>query len=94
MKAPYPPSEVGTWERQRQEARAFADEASAPTPLLIVIAQAAGRTVAALAAMVQQRASAWEAAAGEVIGTRISLTAQIEAATSTDEVQAVVWPST
>lgn len=89
--APYPPHEVSTWEQQYREAMAYTASSTAATPMLTAIAKASGETVAALASGVLAKAAAYQAASGAVIGKRLALTAQINAATTNAAVQAIVW---
>lgn len=100
--AQYPPLEMQTWPNQLSEANAYQANANASTPTLSAIAMASGQTVAALAASVISKASAYTAAAGAAIGKRQALTAQIiaEQAASNSQndvdvakaaVKAVVW---
>jgi hypothetical protein len=89
--APYPKQEVDTWPNQYAEATAFTANPLAPAPTLSAIATAMGSTVAALAPIVLQKAAAYTAASGAVVGRRKLLTAQVQAATTVAQVQAVIW---
>ena len=89
--AAYPDLEVATWPQQYSEALAYTASNTAATPMLSVIATAASSTVAAMAESVMAKASAYQAASGAVIGKRIALTAQIDAAATVTAVQAVTW---
>ena len=89
--ATYPKQEVDTWPNQYAEATAFTANPLAPTPTLSAIATAMGSTVGVLAPIVLQKAAAYTAASGSVVGKRKLLTAQIQAATTVAEVQGVVW---
>ena len=89
--AAYPDLEVATWPQQYSEALAYTASNTAATPMLSAIATAASSTVAAMAAGVMAKASAYQAASGAVIGKRIALTGEIAAATTVAAVQAVTW---
>ena len=89
--AAYPDLEVATWPQQYAEAQAYTASSTAATPMLSAIAQASGETVAALASGVLAKAGAYQAASGAVIGKRLALTAQINAATTVAAVQGIVW---
>ncbi|NLY16658.1 MAG: hypothetical protein GXZ05_09830 [Gammaproteobacteria bacterium] len=90
MTADYPPAEIQTWERQRAEALAWNEDASAETPWIDLAALARGldreeylvRTLAKVSAFAQ--ASAW------LTGRRQGIDDAIRAATSAVEVRAVV----
>ena len=87
----YPALEVATWPNQYSEAIAFTANSTAPTPTLSAIATASGQTVAALAAYILTKATAYTAASGALVGKRQMLTAQINAATTVAQVQGIVW---
>ena len=89
--AAYPSLEVATWPNQYAEASAYTANSAAQTPTLSAIAAASGQPVAALAASVLTKAAAYTAASGAVVGKRQALTAQINAATTVVDAQAVVW---
>lgn len=88
----YPEPERLTWGIQQVEALAFKDDPQAPTPYLDGLAAARGiepedmrqRTLAAVEAFMQ--------ASQHLVGTRQGLQAQIDAATTHAEVDAVAWP--
>ncbi|WP_019573372.1 hypothetical protein [Curvibacter lanceolatus] len=89
--APYPPSEALTWDQQLAEAQAYAASSSASTPMLSAICVASGKALAELAARVLALNAQFKAAVGAAIGKRQALTAQIKAATTVEEVQAIAW---
>lgn len=89
--APYPPSEALTWDQQLAEAQAYTANNSASTPMLSAICAASGKALAELAARVLALNAQFKAAVGAAIGKRQSLTAQIKAATTVEEVQAIAW---
>lgn len=94
--SPYPPSEIASWDSQYLEASAWTADNSAQTPLLNAIIAQNGQTLAAQAASVLSKASAFKAASGAAIGRRQLLTDQINAITDTTAigiaaVQAIVW---
>lgn len=89
--APYPASEIATWPQQYAESLAYTANNTAPTPMLSSIAAASSQTVAALAASVITKATAYQAVSGAAIGKRQAMTAKINAATTVAAVQAIIW---
>ena len=89
--AGYPDLEVATWPQQYAEAQSYTANNTAPTPMLSAIASASGQTVEALASSVIAKASAYQSASGGVVGKRIALSAQIQAATTVAAVQAITF---
>ena len=89
--AAYPALEVSTFQQQVAEATAVTANPLAVTPTLTAAAAASGQTVAALAANVLAKNASYSATAGAIIGKRIALTNQVQAATTVSAVQAVSW---
>ena len=89
--APYPPSEIASWDQQLAEAQAWTASNSAPTPLLSAIIAANGATLSAQVASVLAKSAAFKAASGAAIGKRQLLTDQINAATTVAQVGAITW---
>lgn len=94
IRAGYPESEVLSWPKQEQEARAFTANASAATPLLDALAAARGITKAELAARVIAKADLFAGISGAIIGKRQALEDALNAlpATATAaDVAAIQW---
>ena len=89
--APYPASEVLTWDQQLAEATAFTASPTASTPLLSAIGAVNGETVADMAASILILSASYKAATGAAIGRRQALTTQISAATTVAAVQAITF---
>lgn len=87
----YPEAETKTWDKQEQEARAWAADNTATAPLLTEIANARGLTLAELVPRVIAKADAWMQLSGAATGKRQALEEQIEAATTVEEVEAIQW---
>lgn len=87
----YPEVETKTWDKQEQEARAWAADNTATAPLLTEIANARGLTLAELVPRVIAKADAWMQLSGAATGKRQALEGQIEAATTVEEVEAIQW---
>lgn len=82
--------ELQTWAEQTSEARRW-DNTDASVPLIAAIASASGMATADLVAIVDAKVSAYKAAVGALLGRQRSLIAQITAATTIAEVEAVAW---
>ena len=89
--AEYPDAETKTWDKQDAEARAWSADNSADTPLIDAIAAARGIDKAALVAKIITKSEAWVAASGHATGKRQALEEQVLSASTTAEVNAVVW---
>lgn len=87
----YPAGEVSTWDQQYAEAMLHATDPEAPTPILGAISAVSGRAVTQIAETVIAKASAYKAFSGSIIGKRMALFAQIDAATTVEAVKAIVW---
>lgn len=89
--APYPQNEIVSWDAQFAEAAAWTASNTAPTPLISAIVAANGATVAAQAASILVKASAFKVASGALIGRRQLLTDQINATTTASAAAAILW---
>lgn len=87
----YPEVERLTWDKQEREARAWAADNTAATPLLDAIASARGLTLSELVTRVIDKADAWVTASGAATGKRQALETAIAAATTVADVEAVTW---
>ena len=87
----YPPGEVSSWPQQVKEAEAYTADPTASVPLLTAIAESRGITVELLVQKVIEKMEAYSAAAGVIIGKRQALEDSLDAATSIEDVFAVVW---
>ena len=91
LKATYPDTEVLTWDKQEQEARALVLDATATTPLIDSIASARGLDRVELANLIIDKADPFAVASGASIGKRQKLEDQINAATTVEQVAVIVW---
>lgn len=87
----YPDVERLTWDKQEREARAWADDNTASTPLLDGIAAARGLSLSELVSRVIAKADAWIDASGAATGHRQALEDAIDAAETVEDVEAVAW---
>jgi hypothetical protein len=94
--ADYPQTEIDTFPKQEQEARAFVADSSAVTPLIDALSSSRGITKADLASRIITKANAFAVYCGQVVGNRQRLEDLLTAATTLEEVQAVDisagWP--
>lgn len=94
IRAGYPDSEVLSWPKQEQEARAFTANANAATPLLDALATARGITKAELAARIIVKADLFAGISGGIIGKRQALEDALNALpanATTADVAAIQW---
>lgn len=89
--SPYPQHEIATWPNQYAEAWALQSDPNAYTPTLTAIATQVGITASTLATSVLQKAAAYTQASGAVVGKRKKLTDQINAATTSEQVNGIAW---
>lgn len=89
LKAGCPEGEVLSWDQQVIEARKLDADAAAATPLLSAIAAQRGLDVTALAVRVLEKADAYAAASGAIIGTRQKLESAISSASTAEELSAI-----
>jgi len=87
----YPRSEMDTWPQQVKEAEAYKAETNASVPMLKTIAKARGITVKDQADRVLTKFQQYADAVGKAVGKRQKLEADIQAATTVEEVQAISW---
>ena len=97
VRADTPADEVQSWGKQEQEARALLADPSAATPLLTAIAAARGVPLLLLAGKIIDKADAYAAFTGALIGTRQALEDRLAAIdlTAPDalaQIDAVQWP--
>jgi len=85
----YPDREIRTFDKQESEARAYAADATASTPLLSALAQARGVPLDELARRVLVKADAFAVASGSIIGQRQALEDRLDACTTVEEVQGI-----
>lgn len=91
MVSSYPDSEKLSWTQQGAEATAYQADNSAPTPLLTLIAQGRGITVAELVPKVLQNVKLFTQA-GALMGKRQSLRDAAQNAKTQADLDAVVIP--
>ena len=85
----YPDREIRTFDKQESEARAYAADATASTPLLSALAQARGVPLDELARRVLVKADAFAVASGSIIGQRQALEDRLDACTTLEDVQGI-----
>ena len=85
----YPDREIRTFDKQESEARAYAADATASTPLLSALAQARGIPLSELVERVLAKADAFAVASGSIIGQRQKLEDRLDACTTLEEVQGI-----
>lgn len=89
LTATYPDREISTFDKQESEARAYAADPTASTPLLSALAQARGVPLDELVRRVLAKADAFAVASGSIIGQRQALEDRLDACTTLEEVQAI-----
>lgn len=87
----YPKVEQASWPQQVEEARDLLSDANTPTPWLSACAAARGITREDLAERVLALNTPYRMAHGTLTGIRQLAEAQIDAATTPEEVSAVAW---
>lgn len=91
----YPDGEVSTFDKQESEARAYLTDAAAPTPLLDALAQHRGMDKDELVSRVIEKADAFAAASGAIIGKRQKLEDALNLLTSDantiNDIAAITW---
>lgn len=91
----YPPSEVTSFHKQENEARAWLADNTTATPLLDALADTRGMDKATLVNKVIAKADGFAGASGAIIGKRQQLEDQLDALAernaSEDEYQALTW---
>ena len=89
LTATYPDREISTFDKQESEARAYAADPTASTPLLSALAKARGLELAELVRRVLIKADAFAVASGSIIGQRQALEDQLDACETLEEVDAL-----
>ena len=89
LTATYPDRELATFDKQESEARAYAADPTASTPLLSALAQARGISLPDLVERVLAKADAFAVASGSIIGQRQALEDRLDACTTLEEVQGI-----
>ena len=89
LTATYPDREISTFDKQESEARAYAVDSTASTPLLSALAQARGVPPEELVRRVLAKADAFAMASGSIIGQRQALEDRLDACTTMEEVQGI-----
>ena len=85
----YPDREISTFDKQESEARAYAADATASTPLLSALAQARGISLPDLVERVLAKADILAMASGSIIGQRQALEDRLDTCTTVEDVQAI-----
>ena len=94
IQASYPASEVLSWPKQEAEARSYAADPGAATPLLDALAEARGIDKAELARRVIVKADAFAQYSGTVIGKRQGLEDALNALpadATVEQIAAIAW---
>ena len=89
LTATYPDREISTFDKQESEARAYAADPTASTPLLSALAQARGISLPDLVERVLAKADAFAVASGFIIGQRQALEDRLDACATLEEVQGI-----
>lgn len=89
LTATYPDREISTFDKQEAEARAYAVDPTASTPLLSALAQARGVPLDELVRRVLAKADAFAVTSGSIIGQRQALEDRLDACTTLEEVQGI-----
>ena len=89
LTATYPDRELATFDKQESEARAYAADATASTPLLSALAQARGIPLDELVRRVLAKADAFAVASGSIIGQRQALEDRLDACATMEDVQGI-----
>ena len=89
LTATYPDREISTFDKQEAEARAYAADPTASTPLLSALAQARGISLPDLVERVLAKADAFAVASGSFIGQRQALEDRLDVCTTVEEVQSI-----
>jgi hypothetical protein len=91
LAAEYGPMERATWDQQYDEAVEYLVDTTVPAPpLLYAIATARGMGVETLAQRIVANRSAWVDLSGAIVGQRLAYQDALDAATTVEEVQAIV----
>lgn len=89
LTATYPDRELATFDKQESEARAYAADPTAPTPLLSALAKARGLSMDDLVKRVLIKADTFAAASGYIIGQRQALEDRLDACKMLEEVRSI-----
>lgn len=89
LTATYPDREISTFDKQESEARAYAADPTASTPLLSALAQARGIELSELVQRVIAKADILAMASGSIIGQRQALEDRLDTCTTVEDVQAI-----
>lgn len=89
LTATYPNREISTFDKQESEARAYAADPTASTPLLSALAQARGIELSELVQRVIAKADILAMASGSIIGQRQALEDRLDTCTTVEDVQAI-----
>ena len=89
LTATYPDREISTFDKQESEARAYAADPTASTPLLSALATTRGIPLPDLVERVLAKADAFAVASGSIIGQRQALEDRLDACTTMEEVQGI-----
>lgn len=85
----YPDLEIDTFDEQLKEANAYTVDNSAATPVLTIISEKRGLTLAEIVQRVLAKAEEFKVAAASAVGQRQALNDRLQLATTVEEVQAI-----
>ena len=88
---PYPAEEKLSWDKQEAEARAYLADNTTATPFLDAMIAVTGEVKADIAAAIVAKADGYAAAVAAAVGKKRMLIGQIDAATTSADVEAVKW---
>ncbi len=89
LTATYPDREIATFDKQEAEARAYAADPTAATPLLSALSQARGMELPELVRRVIAKADAFAVVCGSIIGQRQALEDRLDACETLEDVEAL-----
>ena len=90
MTSDYPAAEISTWERQRAEVIAWSADSTAPTPWIDIAASARGLDREEYLSRTLSKVNAFAMASAYLTGRRQGIDDQIRAATTADQLAAIV----
>lgn len=89
--APYLPQERESWDTQFKEATDWLADNGAAVPMITAMANNRGITVVDMVGKIVENANLYRNTIGELLGKQQRLLDEIAAATTTEEVEAIVW---
>ena len=87
----YPSSEVKTWDKQENEARAWNADNTVTTPFIDALITSSGDAKSDIVNRIIAKADAFISMSANTIGKRHKLEAQIDAALTIDDLKLIAW---